>query len=123
MNTIVHFDVPADDIERAKKFYIELFDWKIEKVPGPLEYCSISTTDEKGVQGIGGGMGKRGEPNQRIVNYVGVSSVDEYLAKVEQLGGKVIMPKTTVPGFGYLAVCLDTENNVFGLWQTEEKAQ
>jgi predicted enzyme related to lactoylglutathione lyase len=123
MNTIVHFDVPIDDIERAKKFYTELFNWKIEKMPGPMEYYSISTTDEKGVQGIGGGMGKRGEPNQRIVNYIGVSSVDEYLIKVEQLGGKVLMPKTTVPGFGFLATCLDTENNVFGLWQSEEKAQ
>jgi len=56
------------------------------------------------------------------VNYIGVSSVDEYLAKVEKLGGKVLMPKSAVPRLGYLAICMDTENNTSGLWEEEEKA-
>lgn len=123
MATIVHFDVPAEDMERAKNFYSKLFNWKIERMPGPMEYYGITTTDEKGQDSIGGGMGKKGEENQSITNYIGVDSIDDTIPKVEQLGGKVIMPKTVIPGYGFLAVCLDTENNKFGLWETDEKAQ
>ena len=62
MPTIVHFDISADSPERAKKFYEELFDWKIERVPGPLSYYLIGTTDLNGEIGIGGGMAKREKP-------------------------------------------------------------
>ena len=50
-------------------------------------------------------------------------SVDEYIAKVKKLGGKVVVPKTAVPGIGYAAVCIDTENNAFGLWECDEDAK
>jgi len=119
MSTIVHFDVPVNDIERAKKFYKELFGWKIERMPGEMEYYGISTFDENGKEGVGGGMGLRGDPSQSITNYFGVPSIDTHLKKVEELGGKMIMPKTKIPGYGYLAICMDTENNLFGLWETE----
>ena len=123
MSTIVHFDVPAEDINRAKNFYEKLFNWKIEPVPGPMEYFNISTRDDKGNLSVGGGMGKRGQPDQKITNYIGVDSIDEYIKKVEDLGGKIIMPKTTIPGFGYLATFLDTEENILGLWETDESAK
>jgi predicted enzyme related to lactoylglutathione lyase len=57
------------------------------------------------------------------MNYIGVPSVDEYLEKVEKLGGRVLMPKIAIPGWGHLAICMDTENNAFGLWQDEEKSE
>ncbi|MBW6517232.1 MAG: VOC family protein [ANME-2 cluster archaeon] len=123
MPTIVHFDIAADDPERAKKFYTKLFGWKIEKPPGPMEYYLIETTALDGEEGIRGGLGKRGAPEQRISNYIGVPSVDEYFAKVEKLGGKIVAPKMTVPGWGYLATCMDTENNLFGLWEEDENAK
>lgn len=123
MPTIIHFNIPADDVERAKKFYTELFGWKIEKLPGPMEYYGISTTNEKGEEGLGGGMSKREDSHETITNYVDVPSIDEYAAKVEKLGGKMVTPKMSVPGYGYLAVCLDTEHNVFGLWETDEHAK
>lgn len=123
MPTIVHFDIPADNPERAKKFYEDLFDWKIELFPGPMQYYLIETTDLNGKNGVGGGMAKRVRPGQKTVNFIGVSSVDEYIAKVEKLGGKVIEPKTAIPERGYLAVCLDTENNTFGLWEIKENAK
>jgi len=123
MPTIVHFDVAADDPKRAKKFYEGLFDWKMESPPGMTDYYLIETKDLNGERGVGGGLGKRGEPGQRITSYIGVSSVDEYAAKVEKLGGKVVQPKMTVPEWGYLVVCLDTEDNIFGLWQDEKNAQ
>ncbi len=123
MPTIVHFDVAADDPERARSFYQGLFDWKMESPPGMANYFLIETKDLNGQRGVGGGLGKRGEPGQRITSYFGVNSVDEYTAKVEKLGGKVILPKTAVPGWGYLAACLDTENNMFGLWQEDKNAK
>ena len=122
MPTITHFMVPADDIGRAKNFYTNLFGWKIEKIPGPMEYYEINTSSG-GEKGINGGMAKKENPQQPITNYIDVSSMDEYLAKVEKLGGKVILPKTAVPNIGYTAVCLDTENNTFGLWETDENAK
>jgi uncharacterized protein len=134
MPTIVHFEIPADDIERSKKFYTDLFGWKIERRPGTdsdnsssssnsIEYWLVTTTDEKGNKALGGGMMKRQGPQQPIINYIDVKSVDEYSLKVQQLGGKVHVPKIAVSGMGYLAVCLDTENNAFGIWETNESAK
>lgn len=118
MPTIVHFEIPADDVERAKKFYTDLFGWEIKEIP--MEYWLITTSGENHVDG---GMMKRQNPDQQITNYIGVPSVDEYVTKVETLGGKVVAPKSPVPGEGYFAVCIDTENNVFALWEDDENAQ
>jgi predicted enzyme related to lactoylglutathione lyase len=127
MPTIVHFEIPADDIERSKKFYSDLFGWKIERWPGPvsrdMEYWMITTTDEKGNKALGGGMMKRMHPEHQIINYIDVKSVDEYSSKVQKIGGKVVVPKKAVPGMGYLAICLDTENNTLGIWETDKSAK
>lgn len=122
MSTIVHFDIPADNLERAKKFYEELFNWKIEAVPG-MEYYLVQTTDLDGKASVGGGMAKREKPEQKITNFIGVSSIDEYIPKIEKLGGKVVESKTPIVGWGYLAVCLDTEDNTFGLWEDDKNAK
>jgi predicted enzyme related to lactoylglutathione lyase len=123
MPTIVHFDISADDLESEKKFYEELFNWNFEPLPGPVAYYLIETTDLNGRKGVGGGMAKRSKPEDKITNFIGVNSINEYIAKVEKLGGKVIEPKWPVPGWGYLAVCLDTENNIFGLWEEDINAK
>lgn len=88
MPTIVHFEIPADDIERSKKFYKDLFGWSIENWPGHdqategMEYLIITTTDEKGNKSLAGGMMKRQNPQQQgITNYIDVNSVDEYSTK------------------------------------------
>ena len=122
MSTIVHFDVPADDIQRAKTFYETVFNWEITRVPGPMGYYNIGTKDDQGTPSLGGGMGQRGDPSQKITNYIGVSSVDDYIKKVKDHGGTIIMPKTTIPGFGYLATFIDTEGNPMGLWETDPNA-
>lgn len=123
MPTIVHFDIPVDDLERAKRFYASLFGWKFEKPIETMEYYLVDTEDLEGNPGTGGGMGKRETADQKIMNYIGVTSVDEYLAKIENLGGKVLMQKTAVTGMGYLAICMDTESNPFGLWEENQEAQ
>ena len=115
MPTIVHFDFPADDIKRAQSFYGSLFGWTFEKYGGPMEYYQITTAALDGSPGVGGGMGPRGEPGQQIMNYLGVPSVADYLERVTQLGGTVLMPRTPIPCVGSLAICQDTEGNRFGL--------
>jgi predicted enzyme related to lactoylglutathione lyase len=134
--TIVHFEIPADDIERAKKFYNDLFGWKIEKLTGtdkgqlksaatgqPIEYWTITTKDGKGNKALGGGLMKRQMPDHHLINYIGVESLDEYTIKVEKLGGKVLVPKHVVPGMGHFALCHDTENNVFAIWESSGNAR
>ncbi|HOT93641.1 MAG TPA: VOC family protein [Methanoregulaceae archaeon] len=122
MPTIVHFDLPADDIGRAQSFYASLFGWTFERYAGPIEYYAIGTTNDDGTPGIGGGMGPRGAPGQQMMNYIGVPSVADYLARVEGLGGAVLLPRTTIPSIGYLAVCRDTEGNAFGLFEEDPGA-
>ncbi len=117
MSGIVHFEIPFDNAERVKKFYEELFGWKMEKAP-EMEYWMIYTL---GVPG--GGMMKRQQPDQKIIDYFGVSSVSESSAKVEELGGKIHVPKMAVPKMGYMAICIDTEGNVFGLWEADSTAK
>lgn len=123
MPTVVHFEIPVEQIERAKKFYSDLFSWKFDKYEGPMEYWMISTKNEKGDTGITGGMMKKQSPQQSVTNYIDVPSVDQYVEKIKKLGGKVVLPKMAVPGAGYLAVCLDTENNSFGIWETNANAK
>ena len=128
MPTIVYFQIPADDIERSKKFYNQLFGWKIDKsreanTPEGMENWSITTTDHNGKEALGGGMSKRQMPQQQITNFIDVKSVDEYSSKAERLGGKVVVPKTAIPGMGYYAVCLDTENNSFGIFESGDSVK
>jgi predicted enzyme related to lactoylglutathione lyase len=115
--TVVHFDLMADDTGRAKAFYEQLFNWKFQKYPGPVDYYLIETTDLEGKPSVGGGLGKRQAPGPGVTNYIGVTSVDEYAAKVEKLGGTIVQQKMEVPGFGWMIVCLDPEGNPLGLWQ------
>jgi uncharacterized protein len=129
--TIVHFEIPSDDIERSRNFYNDLFGWNIEKWTGSMpttaegmEYWLLSTVDDKGNKATTGGMMKRRSPQQQgITNYFDVKSVQEYSAKVDQLGGKVISPKQSVPGVGYIAVCTDTEDNTFGIFEADQTAK
>jgi uncharacterized protein len=130
MPTIVHFEIPSDDVERSKRFYSELFGWNIEKWPGSeempegMEYWMITTTDDKGNKALTGGMMKRPNAQQHgITNFIDVKSIDEYSSRVEQLGGKIVTPKMPVPGMGYFATCIDTENNSFAIWETDSKAK
>ena len=83
MATIVHFDLPAEDLDRAASFYGKLFGWKFERMPGPIEYFGITTFDEQGKPSLGGGMGKKNEWDTGITNYVGVDSVEDTLKKLD----------------------------------------
>ncbi len=125
MFSVVHFEIPTDDVARAQKFYTGLFGWKIEKFAGstPMDYWSVMTGKEEGQMGLDGGLMKRQDPQQQTIVYIDVPSVDEYVTKVVSLGGQVCMPKMAIPGMGYFAVCLDPEKNGFGLWENNPDAK
>lgn len=119
--SLVWFEIPADNLDRAKAFYGALFGWKIQAFPGMQDYLHIDTGGADASPD--GGMMKRKSPQQPITNYVTVPSVTKAMAKVEKLGGKVCMPKTAVPQMGYFAICQDTENNTFAVWEMNDKAK
>lgn len=122
MNRVVHFDIYADNPERAVKFYTEVFDWKITKWEGPMEYwLAMTGPDDK--PGINGGMGRREDPADRTINTIDVPSVDDFAAKISEAGGRVLVPKTAIPGVGWFAMCLDTEGNKFGLMEEDTNAK
>lgn len=122
MSAIVHFNIPADDVQRAKKFYSALLGWKFDAIP-EMQYNLITTTNLDGTPGVGGGMGKRMEPSQRIMNFFGVPSLDAAIGQVNSLGGKVVSEKMAVPGMGFLVTCMDTEGNPIGLWEENNQAR
>ena len=118
----MHFEIPADDIEKLRKFYSDLFGWKIEKSPGSIEYWLIKTVpiDEKMQPlrpGVNGGMYKKEQAEFKSVNYISVESIDEYIEKIKTLGGKILQPKQKVPDVGWVAVAIDPEGNQFAMLQ------
>jgi len=121
MPRVIHFEIPADDPERAAAFYGEVFGWKFQKWDGPMPYWLVTTGDD-GAPGINGGMMPRSHPGASTVNTVGVASVDETLAAIQRKGGKVALPRMAVPGVGWLAYCIDPEGNTFGILQPDAKA-
>jgi predicted enzyme related to lactoylglutathione lyase len=118
---IIWFEIPADKPERAKKFYHTLFGWKINAFPAMQDYWHIDTGGPDASPD--GGMMKRMHPGHTITQYVLVPSVTRFAAKVEKLGGKICRPKTAVPNMGYFAICQDTEDNTFALWEMNPKAK
>jgi len=123
MPRVVHFEVSAEDPDRAAKFYGEVFGWKFEKWGGPMEYWMVNTGGDQ-QPGINGGLSRRtaGTP-ATTVNTIDVSSVDDYTTKVGKHGGKVVAPKMAIPGVGFFALCQDTEGTTFGIMEFDEKAK
>jgi len=116
MNRVVHFDIPADDVERAKAFYEKVFGWKFEKWEGPMDYWLVMTG--KDGPGIDGGMAKRQGPDQAVMNTIGVESVDQAVADIQANGGQIVMPKNEIPGVGWMATFRDPEGNMSGVIQS-----
>ncbi len=119
---VVHFEINADDPIRAKGFYENVFNWKIEKWEGPMEYWVIDAGEE-GEDGINGGLQKREKSEDQIFNYIKVPSVDKVSKKIEDNGGTVISPKIAVPGIGYFYMFKDTEGNKLGIMEEDESAK
>ena len=121
MPRVIHFELPADNPDRAIKFYETVFGWQFTKWNGPTDYWLISTGASG--PGINGGLLQRPHSGASTVNTVGVASVDAAILEIEKHGGKTVMPKMAIPGVGYLAYCIDPENNTFGIMQADAAAK
>ena len=120
MSRVVHFEIHADDPERAVRFYSKAFGWKVERW-GPMEYW-LASTGPKTEPGIDGAIMRRQE-KLATVNSISVTSIDEAMRAVKAAGGKVLTPKMPIPGVGWNAYCLDTEGNTFSLFQDDPSAK
>ena len=118
--SIVWFEIPADNPERAKAFYSNLFGWKINPFPGSDDYAHIDTGGADASPD--GALKRRKHAGEPVVNYISVDSVDKFADRIAKLGGKICMAKTAVPQMGYFAVCQDTEGNAIGLWESDPAA-
>lgn len=123
----MHFEIPAEDVEKLKSFYTKVFGWKIEKSQMPMDYWTIQTVpvDEKMMPvrpGINGGLFRKDRPEMKDlkpVNYISVESIDETIKKVQASGGKILQPKQEIPTVGSFAIALDPEGNQIGILQPE----
>ena len=118
----IHFEIPAENPQRAIDFYTKIFGWKFSKWDGPMDYWVI-TTGQSPEPGIDGGLMQRRDPNQPCVNTIGVENLDQTVETVLSSGGSIALPKMPVPGFGWLAYCKDTEGFIFGLMQADASAK
>ncbi len=121
MPKVIHFEIPADNPERALAFYKRVFGWKTQRY-GEMKYWLVTAGDEK-EPGINGAIGVRDENHPATVNTIGVVSFEEMVEKIKMAGGKILTPKMTVPSVGYMCYCVDTEGNMFGIMQSDLKAK
>ena len=127
MPRVIHFEIVADNPERAMKFYKKVFGWEFNKWDGPQDYWLVKTGEDS-QPGINGGLTPKtnegsGNTGGRITNSIDVPSIDEFSNKISMEGGKVLSPKMPIPGVGYLAVCEDTEGISFGIIQYDRNAK
>lgn len=125
MGKVVHFEIPADDLARAKKFYSTVFEWRMNEMP-EFEYVMVGTaeSDENGMPkepgSINGGMLKREDPVKSPVVTISVNSIDQTASTIEKNGGKMVRAKMPVGDMGFAAYFRDSEGNVVGLWETAQ---
>jgi predicted enzyme related to lactoylglutathione lyase len=122
VNKVVHFEIPFENKERAMRFYNQSFGWQLQDMP-EMNYVMANTVatgpdyrpTEPGA--INGGLFQRPKEAPSPVIYVGVDSVDDAITKVKAAGGKVITPRTPIPGMGAYGRIADPEGNVIGLFE------
>jgi predicted enzyme related to lactoylglutathione lyase len=114
MSRVVHFEIAADDPERAVSFYRNVFGWDAQKWDGPTDYWLLMTGPED-EPGIDGAIQRQSDSLSSVTNVVGVDSIDDAVAKIEANGGTMVVPKTKIPGVGFVAYLEDTEGNIIGM--------
>lgn len=119
-STICHFEIPADDIGAAETFYSKLFGWKMKAAP-KQDYFFIRTSDEH-ADALGGGILPRIDPQHGVTLFVTVESLDASVAKLEELGGEVVVPKTAVNKMGWTVTARDPQGNTIGLFEPDTGA-
>lgn len=115
MAKVVHFEIPVDDPERASAFYRDALGWEIAGW-GDQPYWLVTAGKPEDV-GADGALIGRGDIHQHPVLVVGVESIDDALARVEQAGGTVLQGRMEIPTVGWSAYIRDPEGNTVGLFE------
>jgi predicted enzyme related to lactoylglutathione lyase len=124
---VVHFEIPFDDGDRARRFYAEAFGWQLQSMPG-MGYTLVTTgpTGESGPTEPGfvnGGMMSRADsPSPGPIPVVDVDSIDDTLSAIGRLGGATLRGRQPVGDMGFAAYARDPEGNVLGLWEAAAPA-
>lgn len=125
MNPVVHFEIPAEDMQRAEKFYREVFGWQMNKMMDDYIIATTIDSDENGPTkpgGINGAIAKKSDTYQHPDIVIEVPSLEDYLEKVKTYDCEVVTEPTAVAEMGRFAMFKDTEGNMTGLWQTVKKS-
>jgi predicted enzyme related to lactoylglutathione lyase len=127
MRRVVHFEIPADDVERAKSFYGSVFDWDLNTMQmGEGEYTigTTSPVDDSNMPteagALNGGLMERSDLTPAPVITIAVDDIEQSLKEVEAAGGSTVTPRTPIPGMGAFGYFKDPEGNVMGLWETSD---
>ena len=111
MNNLKHFAIYSEDMERAKAFYAALFGWKYTSY-GPEDFCQINNENNL----IGALQSRDYSPiDQKVIGFecsIEVVDLDQTISKITENGGRIVLPKTEIPGVGWLTKFLDTEGNL-----------
>ncbi len=119
-NRVVHFEIPCEHPETTMNFFKEVFGWTFQQF-GTEDYWTVLTGDDK-TPGINGGLMKKRDPQQPIVNSIDVNDIDVAISKIEKAGGLIVVPKMPIPTVGWLAYFKDPEGNIHGVYQSDESA-
>jgi len=120
-NRVVHFEIPCNNPEKTIEFFKEVFNWQFQQF-GTEQYWMAMTGDEK-APGINGGIMKKNHPDQPIANSIDVTSIDEYVTKIEKAGGTIVVQKMAIPTVGWLAYFKDPDGNIHGIYQNDPTAK
>lgn len=120
-NRVVHFEIPCNDPEQTMAFFKQVFGWSFQQF-GSESYWSVITGDKKS-PGINGGFMKKRDSKQPITNSIEVSNLDDYIIKIENAGGKIVVPRMAIPSIGWLAYFTDPDGNIHGVYQEDHLAK
>lgn len=122
MNSVVHFEVPADDLKRAQEFYNKTFGWKTTADMGSTLIVNTSETGEDGFPikpgRINGDIFKRDDQLKQPLIVIDVANIEEKTKEIEANGGTKLTDKIEIPEMGWCLYFKDTEGNVLGIWQS-----
>jgi predicted enzyme related to lactoylglutathione lyase len=125
MDKVEHFEIPADDTKRARKFYMEVFEWELNPVPG-VDYTRLLTIrvdNDFNFQRpfeVNGAIVERSAEVRVPVITISVEDIDDTIERISKAGGSLVSGKKEFGKRGYTAYFKDTEGNVMGLWQVRK---
>lgn len=126
MNKLTHFAIHIDDMERARRFYDNVFAWSFSSY-GQDDFLQIKSDKSENAELIGAMQARKYSPvPEKIIGLectIGVENIDDTIDKVKSSGGQIIMPKTAIPYVGYVAKFLDTEGNLICGMQYDNSAR